>query len=158
MNGQAGKCFLVLFVWASDDTKEGQKWLSRIASWGPVAMNTVTVQSLAAFNAITDSLLPKNAYGSIYSLCLHQLTPEVLDVMAEHAPLQPNNPEVIFGVHELRAEAPRPSLSNCYVNRVPHFTTEVIPMAASAERLEENLAWAQKFIVALKSTDPGNFV
>ncbi|KAJ5128222.1 hypothetical protein N7448_001940 [Penicillium atrosanguineum] len=158
MNGPVGKSLVVLFMWASADTEEGQKWLSRISSWGPVAVNTVTVQSLADFNAITDSMVPKHTYGTMYSLCLHQLTPEVLDVIAEHAPLQPNNPEVIFTAHEVRAEALKPSLTNVFINRIPHFTIEVIPMAASAEKLEENLVWAQKFIAALKSTDPRNFV
>jgi hypothetical protein len=158
MNGPAGKSFIILFVWASHDIEEGQKWLARISSWNPVAMNTVTAQSFATFGEITESMVPKHAYGSMFSLGLHQLTPEVLDVMAEHAKLQPDNPEVILGIHELRAESPKPSLDNVFVHRVPHFTIEVIPMAASAEKFEENLAWGKKFITALRKTDSSNFL
>lgn len=114
MNGPAGKSFIVLSVWAPPDIEEGQKWLARISSWNLVVMGTVTAQSFAAFNVITASMVPKNAYGSIFSLGLHQLTPEVLDVMIEHATLQPDNPEVMSGIHELRAESPKPSLDNVF--------------------------------------------
>lgn len=158
MNSPAGKAFMILFVWASADIEEGQKWLGRISAWNPVAMNTVTAQDMTTFNAITEAMVPKHAYGTVFGLVLYELTPEILDVMAEHAALQPNNPEVILGVHEFRAEAPKPSVDTVFANRCPHFMIEVIPTATTVDQFEKNLAWAQKFYEALKNTDPSNFL
>ncbi|KAJ5681342.1 FAD-binding domain-containing protein [Penicillium maclennaniae] len=75
----------------------------------------------------------------IHCVCISHF-PEVLDVMAEHATLQPDSPEAIFGAH------------------VPHFTVEIFSMAASAEKLQRNLVWAQKSVAALRSTNPKNVV
>ena len=149
---------MILFVWASTDIEEGQKWLGRISAWNPVAMNTVTAQDMTAFNAVTETMVPKHAYGTIFGLLLYELTPGILDVMAEHAPLQPNNPEASLGVHEVRAKASKPSVDTVLANRCPHFMIEVIPIAATVDQYEENLAWAQKFYEALKNTDPSNFL
>lgn len=90
---------------------------------------------------------------------LRDLTPEVLEFIGTHAQKQPSNPEVLFGIHELRSDAPRePALGTILDTRCPHFLIEIIPLALSPEVLAEGVAWGLGFIKALRETDPTNIV
>ncbi|KAJ6084653.1 hypothetical protein N7486_011453 [Penicillium sp. IBT 16267x] len=104
-NSPVGKNLTVLFVWASSDLDEGQSWLSKVSSWAPVAVNTVMPTTLTAFNEIMDSLVPKKVFGSMYAATFYTLTPEVVNVISKHVPLQPSSPDVMYGIHEPRAGA-----------------------------------------------------
>lgn len=121
-------------------------------------MSTAAPTTMAAFSEATDALVPRRAHGTIFSLNVIDLTPQVLDVMGTHAPLQPNNPEVIFGVHELRADAPPASMGSVFVSRSPHFLIEIIPITTSAEAVDEAVAWGRQFYEALKKTAPANIL
>ncbi|KAJ6015947.1 hypothetical protein N7540_010538 [Penicillium herquei] len=156
MNGPMGKTLTVLFLWASSDISEGQKWLSTVSSWGPVAMATVAPTTIAAFNEVTNSMVPRKAYGTIHAPIFRCLTPKVVDVICQHGPLQPNNPEVLFGIHELRADAPMSSKGSIFNGRQPHFVVEIIPITGSLDTLDETIAWGQKFNDALLGTDAAN--
>lgn len=159
LNSPAGKALGVLFMWASSDLEEGQKWLSKVSSWLPVAMSTVQPTTHKEFGTFANSMVPKHTYGTIFTINLYDLTPEVLDVIGTHAQKQPNNPEVLFGIHELRANGPRePAHDTVFDNRCPHFLIEIIPLASSTEVLAEGVAWGQEFIKALRETDPANIV
>lgn len=103
---------------------------------------------MAAFSEPTNALVPKTAHGTIFSL----------DVISTHAPLQPDNPEVIFGVHELCADAPPASMGSVVVSRSPHFLIEINPITTSAEAVDEVVAWAREFYEALKKTSPANIL
>ncbi|KAF3385530.1 hypothetical protein F1880_001743 [Penicillium rolfsii] len=158
-NGPAGKALSVLFMWASSDLEEGQKWLSTVSSWLPVAMSTVQPTNQKDFGAFANSLVPKRTYGTIYTINLYDLTPEVLEVIGIHAKRQPNNPELLFGIHELRSDAPRePKIDTVFDNRVPHFLIEIIPLASTPDVFAEGLLSGEAFINALRNTDPSNIV
>ncbi|KAJ5621833.1 hypothetical protein N7528_005065 [Penicillium herquei] len=156
LNGPMGKSLTVLFLWASSDIDEGQKWLSTVSSWGPVGMSTVAPTTIAAFNEVTNSLVPSKVYGTIHAIPFRSLTPEVVDVICKHAPLQPNHSEVLFGIHELRADAPMPSNGSVFNARQAHVVIQVMPITGSLETLDETIAWGQKFNDALLETDAAN--
>lgn len=159
INGPGGKSLAVLFMWASSELEEGQKWLSQVSSWLPVAMNTVQPTTHRDFAKFASSMLPAKTYGTIFTVNLFELTPEVLEVIGIHAKRQPNNPEVLFGIHELRADAPRESsVETVYDNRQPHFLLEMIPMGPSLDILAEATAWAEAFRDDLRRTEPSNIV
>lgn len=159
VNGPTGRVLTAFFVWSSPDIEEGQAWLSKISSWAPVAMSTVAPTTIGAFIEGANEVVPKKAYGSMFSLNLKNLTPEVLDILSEQSLLMPTNPEVIFGVHEIRAECslaePFPSVFN---TREPHFLVEIIPMTSSADKVEEVMAWGRGFYESLIKTDPANIL
>ncbi|KAJ5730837.1 uncharacterized protein N7483_005345 [Penicillium malachiteum] len=156
MNGPTGKAQIVLFLWASSDISEGQKWLSTVSSWAPLGMSTVAPTTIAAFNEVTNSMVPKIAYGTIHAPIFRSLTPEVVDVIGKHALLQPNNPEVLFGIHELRADAPMSSNGSIFNARQAHVLIEIIPITGSLDTLYETMAWGQNFNDALLATDAAN--
>lgn len=159
LNGPVGKSLSIFFMWASSDLEEGQRWLLRVSSWLPVGMSTVQPTTHRDFGAFTNTVIPKHTYGTIFTVNFYDLTPEVLDVIGTHAQRQPNNPEVIFGVHELRHDAPRePTFGTVFDNRCAHYLIEMIPMGSSPEVYAEGLAWAQEFVNALRKTDAANIV
>ncbi|KAJ5180948.1 hypothetical protein N7492_004158 [Penicillium capsulatum] len=159
INGPTGKTFMIFFVWSSDKMEEGQAWLSKVSSWTPVAMSTVTPTTIADFNEGAKSIVPNSAYGRIFSLTVKRLTPEVLDVIGQHAPRQPMNPEILFGIHEVRAECPIAEPFPCVFNmREPHLVIEIIPVASTAEGVKEVTAWGQAFYDALAKTNPANIL
>jgi hypothetical protein len=159
LNGPVGKTLSLFFMWSSSDLEEGQRWLSKVSSWSPVAMSTVQPTTHKDFGAFANSMIPKHTYGTIFTISFYDLTPEVLDVIGTHAKKQPNNPELLFGVHELRHDAPRePTLETVFDNRCAHFLIEIIPLASTSEILTEGIAWGQEFISALRKTDAGNII
>lgn len=159
LNGPAGKSLSLFFMWASSDLEEGQRWLSKVSSWLPVAISTVQPTNQKDFGAFANSMIPKHTYGTIFTVNFYDLTPEVLDVIGIHAKKQPINPEVLFGIHELRSDAPRePNIDTVFDNRVSHFLIEIIPLASTPEVLAEALVWGEAFIHALRNTDPMNIV
>jgi hypothetical protein len=159
LNGPAGKALTLFFMWASSNLEEGQQWLSKVSSWLPVAMSTVQPTNQRDFGSFANSMIPKHTYGTIFTVNFYDLTPEVLEVIGIHGKKQPNNPELLFGIHELRSDAPRePNIDTVFDNRVPHFLIEIIPLASTPEVFAEGLVWGEAFINALRNTDPTNIV
>jgi hypothetical protein len=159
LNGPAGKTLSLFFMWASSDLEEGHQWLSKVSSWLPVAISTVQPTNQKDFGAFANSMIPKHTYGTIFTVNFYDLTSEVLEVIGIHAKRQPNNPELLFGIHELRSDAPRkPNVDTVFDNRVPHFLIEIIPLASTPEVLTEGITWGEAFIDALRNTDPTNIV
>ncbi|CEJ54980.1 hypothetical protein PMG11_01266 [Penicillium brasilianum] len=159
LNSPVGKTFSLFFMWSSSDLEEGQRWLSKVSSWSPVAMSTVQPSTHKDFGAFVCSTMPKHTYGTIFTISFYDLTPEVLDVIGTHAQKQPDIPELLFGVHELRHDAPRePNLETVFDNRCAHFLIEVIPLASNLETLAEGISWGEEFISALRKTDAGNII
>jgi len=91
-------------------------------------------------------------------MSLRELTPEVVDIMSKHAPLQPNSPATLLGIHELRACAPQPSMNTVVDNRCPHFVMELLPTVQDAQLLDAALVWARELYDALMGTDPANIM
>lgn len=157
MNGHMGKALTVLFVWASSDLDEGQNWLSQVSSWAPIATGTVEPTTIAEFNEKANSLVPDQIYGTVYTSSFRSLTPEVIEVICKHTPLQPNYPETLFGIHELRPDAPMVSPDGSIFNsRYPHVIIEVLAMTGSIDTMDEVLVWGQRFHDALMKTDATN--
>ncbi|CAG8938456.1 unnamed protein product [Penicillium salamii] len=157
-HGPTGKAMGVIFVWASSDFDAGQKWLSKVSSWSPVAMSTVAPTTMSVFNESTKTIAPQSAYGKSLTLSLRELTPEVVEVICKHASLQPNSPATIFGMHELRGCAPQPPLNTLIAHRHPHFVMELLPTVRDADLLDAAVAWAHEFYEDLMKTDPANIM
>lgn len=158
VNLPMGRSLAMFFLWASSDQDECQKWLLRVCSWAPVAHNMVTPTNLAALNEVQSEMTRASIYGSMFAPSFYKLTPEVLDVICEHVSLQPDNPEVVLGFHDLRAEVPRGASNSIFETRYPHYVVEIIPMTSSKEDLPAVMAWGQRFYDALLKTDPTNML
>jgi hypothetical protein len=158
INSPDGKVFAVLFVWASSNLDEGQKWLSKLTSWSPVAMSTVSSTTMSVFSESTKGIVPPSVYGKSLTISIRDLTPEVVDVLSRHALLQPNSRATMIGIHELRACTPQPLVNTVIDNRAPHFVIELLSTVQDAELLDAALVWAHGLYDALMRTDPANIL
>lgn len=158
VNLPPGKVFLAFLLWSSPDHEEGQKWVSKICSWAPLMQNTVGPTNIADWADMLSKLVLPSAYATMFAPAFYKLTPEVLDVISEHAPLQPNNPEVLLACHDLRLEAPQGSAGSVFTNRFPHFVMEIIPITSSEDDFPSVKAWGQRFYDALMKTNPANIM
>ncbi|KAJ5175757.1 uncharacterized protein N7482_001634 [Penicillium canariense] len=159
MKGPGGKALALFFMWASSDLEEGQRWLSKVSSWLPVAMSTVGPTTNKDFAVMLNAVIQTHIYGTVFTLNLYDLTPEVLEIIGLYAQKQPNSPHMLFGFHELRPDAPRdPTMDTVFDARCAHFVIEIVPMASSLEVLAEGLVWGQEFYNALRKTNPANIL
>ncbi|KAJ5982237.1 hypothetical protein N7451_012337 [Penicillium sp. IBT 35674x] len=93
---------------------------------------------MAAFSLTAENMIPKSVYGTVLTVNVHELTPEIIDVIGLHASLQPDDPAVLFGMHELRACTPRPLMDSVFCTRSPHYVLEVTPIVGDPGRPREH--------------------
>ncbi|KAJ5109585.1 hypothetical protein N7532_002230 [Penicillium argentinense] len=158
MNGPQGLAFVSYLVWSSSDLEEGQKWAEKVAALAPVTVNNVVPTTFLEFNELAASFIEKKTWGTIFCPGFYDLTPEVVNVIGTHTENRPNKPGLVFGIHELRREAPRENKNSVFNARDPHFLVEIIPMVSAEEGWEELLAWGQQFYDDLMKTDPANIL
>lgn len=158
MNGPSGKALTVLFCWASSDMETGLLWLSKVQAFSPVAMCTVSPTTMAAFTLATELLMPKSVHGTMLTANIHELTPEVVDVIGFHSSLQPNDSAIVFGIHELRVCTPVPSLDSVIYTRSPHFVLEIGAIVETPHLLPDAIKWGQSFYNAVHKTDLANIM
>lgn len=158
MNGLQGKAFFSYLVWSSADLEEGQEWANKIAALAPIVANHVKQTTILEFNELAASLVQKKTYGTIFCPGVYEMTPEIVNIIGTYAENQPNYPSPVFGLHELRREAPRENWNSVFHARDPHFLIEIIPMVSTMEGWDEMLAWSQQFYDDLMKTDPANIL
>lgn len=154
MNTPHGKVFAVAFFWGSDDHGKGQAFLSKIAVLGNVVMNTVASNTLAGFLQIMKTAVPPNAYGSIETISIRELTPEAIETMAQNIEKMPSTNGTSFSMHELRGPSAAPNAESVFGSREPHMMLEIITAVAERKDLKEAQNWAGTFIEEMRKLDP----
>lgn len=156
LDGPEGRMFNLFLMWSSPDLEEGRKWVEKLASLAPIAVNNVAETTILGFNEMAATITEKKTYATIFCPGFYELTPEVVDVIATFTNRKPNYPGLVFGIHELRSEAPREFENSVFNARDPHFLVEILPMYSSFVAFEGLLVWGQQFYDALMKTDPSN--
>lgn len=122
-------------------------------------MHTVAPTTVPEWLDAASAVSPTQCYGSMFSINVRELTPEVVDVISSHAENMPNDPPTIFGIHELRpcpATAGYPD--SVFPLRMPHFMFEIFPAVETADRVEAARQWGQDLYDALRKTDSANLL
>ncbi|KAJ9232755.1 CAZyme family AA7 [Paecilomyces variotii] len=158
VNGPTGKALTILFVWASPDIDAGQEWLHKLQSWSPVALSTVAPTTIASFTLASENVVPKHAYGKMYTVSVYELTPDIMDVICQHASLHPNDPATFLGLHELRDCTPQPSTDTVVCTRSPHFVFEIGALTTIPEMLDSAIEWGQAFYSAVLNSGSENIM
>ncbi|RAH68058.1 FAD-binding oxidoreductase [Aspergillus aculeatinus CBS 121060] len=133
LNLPHGKTLVVLFVWASSDTKTGQSWAEKISALAPVAHNAVQPTTPLTYLTDTDRMVPSHTRGHVWTISLKQLSEEVLEVISTSG-----HSDSVFAARE------------------GHFVFEIIGNAQREENLDLATAWGQDFWNELSRTDQEN--
>lgn len=158
LNTPHGKVFAIAFFWGSDDHEKGQACLAKIAALGSVAMNTVSSITLAEFLQTMKTAVPPNAYGSIKTISIRELTPETMEIMARNIEKMPLTNGTAFSMHELRGLSASPNEDSVFGSREPHMMLEIITTVAERKDLGEAQEWAGSFIAEMRESVPENIL
>ena len=158
MNSPHGRVLGLFFTWSSNDVVEGEKWLAKITSLAPVAMNGVQWITPLAWLETISAFLPKTVSGQISSITFKELTSEVIDVMAAYASKLIPDPQVMMGIHQFRGPSATPKDNSVFAARMPHCIIEILTIPAAAENLEAALTWGREFRGALAKTSAENIL
>lgn len=155
-NTPHGPAFCGFFVWSSNDVAEGEKWLSKLSSLAPIAMNTVQWTTPAAWLESVGRTMPERVSGRMWTVSLQEITDEVLDVMTAHCRNITPDPQVLMSLHQCRGPSASPKENSVFSPRVPHYLVEILTVAQAAEKAEDALAWGRDFRDALAKMDARN--
>lgn len=159
INSPSGRTFGLLFLWSSSDIETGKIWLDKILSLAPVAMHTVTTTTVAEWLKVAGTVVREQCYGTMLTLNLRSLSPDVVDVIATHAQQMPSDPSVMFGIHELRGPATEGRHpDSVFAQRSAHFMFEILPKVISPENLDAAFKWGTAFREALLKTNSDNIL
>ncbi|KAL1867423.1 hypothetical protein Plec18167_008696 [Paecilomyces lecythidis] len=158
LNGPTGKAVTILFAWASSDIDAGWKWLHKLQAWSPVALSTVAPTTMASFTLASEQVVPKHAYGTMFTVSVYELTPEIVDVICQYALLHPNDPSTFLGMHELRSCTPQPSADSVVCARSPHFMFEIGATAQARDMVDGAIEWGRALHGALLQSQPENII
>jgi hypothetical protein len=158
MNSPYGRVFASAFIWGSDDHETGQAYLAKIAALGNAVMNTVAPNTVANFMQFLATVVPPNAYGSIETISIRELTPEAVAIMARNFEKMPSTSGTAFSMHELRGPSAAPNEESVFGSREPHFMLEIAKTVAAQADLKGTEDWAGTFMDELRQMDPGNIL
>lgn len=158
MVGPHGKSFAISFLWSSDDEEKGREYLAQVEKFGNVVMNTVASTTIPAYLDTMAKMVPTQAHGTVSSLNVRALTPEVIAVIATNLQTMPSTPGTGFVINELRGPSASPKEDSVFAAREPHFLLEFIATTAKEEDVEDSKLWIEKFYQDIQATDPENIL
>ncbi|KAL4870724.1 hypothetical protein BDV12DRAFT_165668 [Aspergillus spectabilis] len=163
LNTPHGRLFAAIFVWsgAPSSTEEGLAWSAKIASLGPLLLNTVAPTTIPQLFDKNKDLVPENVFGSS---CTFNIAPPVSSALAEtiakHLARLPSDPVTMFSVHELRGSSPSigPQSHKSVFNgtaREPHSMLEILGFATTDDARVESENWAAQMAADIEAVDGG---
>ncbi|KAL4881981.1 D-lactate dehydrogenase [Aspergillus karnatakaensis] len=135
--------FALLFVWASEDTQTGEKWLERIGGLAPLLASTVKPTTPQGYLDEVDSMISMTSNGRMYSISTRQITDEVGEIIAHYMKNIPSDPHIIFDAHQLRRDSPsaQPTPGSVFNAREEHYMYEITAIVQDRNNLKAALAW-----------------
>ncbi|KAL2844092.1 hypothetical protein BJY01DRAFT_248337 [Aspergillus pseudoustus] len=152
--------FTVLFVWSSSNLDVGYKWLEKIKTLSPCIASTVQETTPRGCLEDADRHFAKTTHGRMWTISMKQITEEVARVIAQYTAKMPDDPHILFDMHQLRACSPsaRPNNDSVFSAREPHFEFEINTIVEDQGKLQVALAWGEDFREALRRTSAENIM
>lgn len=137
--------FTVLFFWSSRDLDKGYAWLERIKGLGPCVASTVHETTPQDSLDEVDQHFARTTKGRMWTTSMRKITPEVAGVIAQYTSKMPDDPHILFDMHELRASSPsaRANDDSVFSAREPYFAFEINTIVNDEAKLETTLAWGE---------------
>lgn len=121
--------------------EEGQRWCQKIASLGPVVMNTVAPTNLLDWMTVNEALVPATVYGISHTHSVYRIL-EVAETIAGHLENLPSNPSTMLSIHQLRGFSASPKSDSVFASREPHYMLEIVGCSTTKELVKESQDWA----------------
>lgn len=92
-----------------------------------------------------DQHFARTTKGRMWTISMRKITPEVAGVIAQYTSKMPDDPHILFDMHELRASSPsaRANDDSVFSAREPYFAFEINTIVNDEAKLETTLAWGE---------------
>lgn len=153
-----GKAFAVSFLWSSDDEEKGQRYLARIEKFGTIVMNSVVPTTVSQYLDTMALFVPSKAHGTVSSINVHEMTAEIIEVIAINLQQMPSSSGTALVINELRGPSATPKDNSIFASREPHFIIEFFATTAKEEDAKEGKLWIDKFRKEIQGTSSQNIM
>jgi FAD/FMN-containing dehydrogenase len=148
--GPDGGPALLLAVHWSGDADEGAPWVREVERLGTPLMSTVGPAAPAQALHALDGMFPAGRHYTLRTASLTRLTPAVAEVLAD-GERRRTSPLSAVNIHHFHGAATRVSADHsAWALREPHLMVEVIAATTDAEGHDEQTAWADHLLDALR--------
>lgn len=149
-----GPTFFIDFAWSGPETAETEEWHTEIARLAPMLSGEIAEKKPLDIIRETTQMLPAAVLGGPNTAYLRNITPEVVEVMAKHIGLMPNDPSAGFVIHACRGKSCEPPFpDSVWSYRESHLLVEILGMASAEDDIQANRTWAENFRIDLVKTD-----
>ncbi|KAF5708019.1 6-hydroxy-D-nicotine oxidase [Fusarium globosum] len=154
-----GKSPFCQVMWLHEDQEQGKREIEKITQLGPCFHTTVKgTTHLGAIDDFRDSFAMPGMIGNVGTISVLSLTEQVIDIIAHHVDIMPNEIGLGFAIHSTR-EAPREAAqASCFPATERHFMLEFLGCVDSEEKVKRTDKWLKDFMEAIRGTDQANIL
>jgi hypothetical protein len=146
-----GQVFCCLFLWASSDLEQGEKYHRVIRGFGNPVVDTVKETTAREWLQFIEGAVPSGVHGGVRTVSVRQMTDSVIDVIGESLPEMATDPSTSLAIQELRGPSTRDDGSSFFINREEHFLLELVGSVQYPENLQKAQSWIQSLYSKLSS-------
>ncbi|KAF5624795.1 6-hydroxy-D-nicotine oxidase [Fusarium tjaetaba] len=150
-----GKAPFCQVMWLHEDQEQGKREIEKIAQLGPFVHTTVrNTTHLGAIDDFRDSFAMPGMIGNVGTISVLSLTEEVIDVIAHHVDIMPNEVGLGFAIHSTREAAQ----ASCFPATERHFMLEFLGCVDSEEKVKRTDKWLKDFMEAIRGTNQASIL
>ncbi|KAL3584921.1 hypothetical protein FPOAC2_14702 [Fusarium poae] len=146
-------------MWLHEDQEKGRRELDKLTKLGPFVHTTVKrTTHLGALDDFRHGFAMPGMIGNVGTISVSSLTDEVIDVIAHHIDIMPNEVGLGFAIHSAREAPSDAAEASCFPATERHFMLEFLGCADSEEKVKMTDKWLKNFMDAIRGTDQTNIL
>ncbi|KAL2071346.1 hypothetical protein VTL71DRAFT_12581 [Oculimacula yallundae] len=146
-------------MWLHEDQEQGKREIESITKLGPFVQNTVKKTThLGSTDDFRNNFAMPGMIGNVGTISILSLTDEVIDVIAHHVDIMPNEIGLGFAIHSTREASEEVAQASCFPATVRHFMLEFLGCADSEEKVKMTDKWLKDFMDAIRGTNQANIL
>ncbi|KAF5227492.1 hypothetical protein FAUST_11736 [Fusarium austroamericanum] len=146
-------------MWLHEDQEQGKRELDKVTNLGPFVHTTVKrTTHLGALEDFRHGFAMPGMIGNVGTISVLSLTDEVIEVIAHHVDIMPNEVGLGFAIHSARKASSDVSQASCFPATERHFMLEFLGCADSEEKVKMTDKWLKNFMDAIRGTDQANIL
>lgn len=148
--GPDGRAALLVTVQWNGEAQQGHRWVRAIEQLGAPLLATVQPVTPAQALHALDGMFPAGRHYTLRTASLTHLSPAVVEVLVD-GERRRTSPLSAVNIHHFHGAATRVSTDHSpWALREPHLMVEIIAATAEAGGHDEQVAWADSMLDALR--------
>ena len=149
-SGPDGHAALLLTLHWIGEADDGSEWVRAIESLGTPLASTIGPTTPAQALHALDGMFPPGRHYTLRTASVSGLTPAVVEILAQGERAR-TSPLSAINLHHFHGAATRIGADHsAWAIRDPHLMVEIIAATAGAEGHDEQIAWADRILDALR--------